>query len=165
MTVDDDFLKAQRQIVERLNLAPGERYGGVIQKHQEKRGQLPVLSHAIVLLPGEVQEVTWDEAHDWAASVGGALPTPRELGLLLAKDLVLGLAKRAPWFQRAHYWTATEDPEDFTLAWSIGHRRSISPHPSASYDAKICQLRARAVRRVPAAQANRPVQGCEKVKG
>jgi hypothetical protein len=165
MTVDDDFLKAQRQIVERLNLATGEQFGGVIPWGDAQPGQFPVAAHYLVLLPGEARDLTWDEATRWASSIGGSLPTPRELGLLLANDKALWLLKRDPWFQRAQYWTATEDPAGFTFAWSMGHLRAVSPHPSAGYDEKVCRLRARAVRRVRATEASTPPQGVATAKG
>jgi hypothetical protein len=153
MKEDDEFTDSRQRFLGRLRMARGELYAGVIPLQPERPGQFPAVSHYLVLLPGEAQKVTWDEAKTWSASIGGELPTPRELGLLLADEHLMPAAKLPNQFQRGNYWTSTEAPDDWTMAWAFG------PGYHASYNAKVCQLRARAIRRISAAEANTPPQG------
>ena len=61
-----------------ISLAPGERYAGIVLSDDGEP------SHHLVLLPGEAEEVEWQEARDWAEKQGGELPTRREQALLYA---------------------------------------------------------------------------------
>src|SRR5262249_5501561 len=53
-------------------LRSGERYAGLILGKDGEPG------YHLILLPGEVEDKTWEQAKEWAASVGGELPTRRE---------------------------------------------------------------------------------------
>lgn len=76
-------------------------------------------AHHLFLLdarPG--QRMTWQQAKDWAASVGGELPTPQEQSLLYAKCRD---ALPLEWC-----WSSEQDEEDTSCAWrcnfSNGHQ-------------------------------------------
>lgn len=111
-------------------LADGEIYAGLILNDDGTP------SHHLVLLPGDHDDDIWQNAVDWAASIGGELPTRRELSLLFAncKDH----------FEHDWYWTRERHASDASCAWyqffSYGFQRSTHI---------LNQCRARAVRRLP----------------
>lgn len=57
-------------------LADGEKFVGFILSADGAK------KHAIILLPGEKQDVSWQQAKDWAKSIGGDLPDRVESALL-----------------------------------------------------------------------------------
>lgn len=60
-------------------LRPGERIGGIVLNEAGE------YQHHLVLLPARPEAgLTWQAAKNWAASVGGELPTPQEQSLLFA---------------------------------------------------------------------------------
>lgn len=59
-------------------LKDGEQYTGLLL------GKNGAPDQHIILLPGEAQEVNWDDARKFAADAGGELPTRREQSLLFA---------------------------------------------------------------------------------
>src|SRR5690349_4507919 len=61
-----------------IPLGIGERFGGPILNDDG------TLSHYVILLPGDAEDLQWDEAKAWAAERGGELPTRREQSLLFA---------------------------------------------------------------------------------
>lgn len=61
-----------------IELKPGEHYAGAIL------GQDGESSHHLILLAGEAESVTFDEAIAWAKGQGGELPSRREQALLYA---------------------------------------------------------------------------------
>lgn len=87
----------------RETLKEGELYAGLIV------GKDGAPDHHVVLLPGDAQDATWSGAHTWAASVGGDLPTRRELSLLFAN-----LKEQ---FERVWYWSAEQSEARSQLAW------------------------------------------------
>ena len=113
----------------RIPLAIGEKYIGTIISADGTR------NHHIILLPGAVSEKTWEDAKEWAASIGGELPDRTEGELLFAtmKDE----------FEEAWYWTSEATASDSGYAWcqsfDIGYQ---------GYDVIVLKLRARAVRRL-----------------
>ena len=69
-----------------LILNEGEIYTGIILgKNEQSDDRLPGESgHAdyhLIILPDEVEKVKWQHAIEWAKSIGGSLPTLRELSL------------------------------------------------------------------------------------
>lgn len=96
-------------------------------------GQAP---YQLILLPGDVDEVTHEEATAWAAEQGGALPNRFEQALLFAhhKD-----AFEADW-----YWSDTPPASDADYAWGQGFG-----HGYQGFSHRDGRLRARAVRRLP----------------
>jgi len=85
------------------SLNEGEKYIGVIISADGSK------RHALILLPGEKTDVKWNDAMDWAKSIGGELPDRVESALLFAtmKDE----------FKREWYWTREQPADDADLAW------------------------------------------------
>jgi hypothetical protein len=75
-------------------LAEGEIYlGGFVNATGD-------VTHTI-LLPGDVDDVSWSAAKEWAVEQGGELPTRREQSLLFA-NLKGEFEERAYWSTEAH---------------------------------------------------------------
>lgn len=108
-------------------LAEGEIYAGILIKDDTP-------SHHVILLPGEAESVTWKAAGEWAASVGGELPTCKEQALLFANAV--------EHFQPRWYWSGEQYSRHYARSqyFSNGYQDD--------YD-KGYEARARAVRRVP----------------
>ncbi|MBU9502875.1 DUF1566 domain-containing protein [Burkholderia multivorans] len=110
-----------------IPLATGERCAGPILDEDG------ALSHYLILLPGEAEGMTWDQAREWAEQQGGELPSRREQSLLFTN--LQGE------FESAWYWSG-EEAEGSGWAWcqyfSYGDQYTIL---------QSSKLRARAVRR------------------
>lgn len=89
----------------------------------------------LVLMPGDEEDLDWEDAKTWAAAQGSVLPSRIDALLLFQR-----LKDR---FQPSYYWTA-EPYSDPSYAWmqyfSGGYQ---------TYDRTSGEGRARAVRRVP----------------
>jgi hypothetical protein len=112
----------------RIDLSEGEKYAGWVVGKGSEAG------YPLILIPGETEDINWEDAKKWAAKQGGKLPTRREQSLLFAN-----LKEE---FQSAWYWSG-EQYLDERYAWyqhfsSCGQGTSFTDH----------YLRARAVRRV-----------------
>ena len=87
----------------RIPLAIGEKYIGTIISADGSR------YHHIILLPGAVSGKTWNDAKEWAESIGGELPDRIEGALLFAtmKDD----------FEEEWYWTREAHASVSGSAW------------------------------------------------
>ena len=110
-------------------LRQGERYAGLVLNDQGKP------SHHLVLLPGDAEDKTWEQALAWAAEQGGELPTRAEQSLLFAN--LKGE------FQGAYYWSS--QAHDTNPSWVWGQDFSGGDQ---SLSRKGDEFRARAVRRL-----------------
>ena len=116
-----------------IHLRPGEHYAGLIV------GKDGEPSYHLVLLPGQADDITWENAKEWAAKQGGEyaanMPTRREQSLLYAnlKDQ----------FEERWYWSCEAHESESGWAWSQGFYRGGQDHYH-----KDRELRARAVRRL-----------------
>ncbi|AJY40018.1 DUF1566 domain-containing protein [Burkholderia humptydooensis] len=109
-------------------LAAGERIAGQILLEDGS------LSHYLILLPGEAEDLDWEAAKAWAAERGGELPTRREQSLLFAN-------LKGEFEERA-YWSAERHAENSGWAWFQDFTSGTqSTHHQGN------ELRARAVRR------------------
>jgi hypothetical protein len=112
-----------------IELQPGEHYAGMIIDADGAP------SHHLILLPGDADGVTWDQAETFAAEAGGELPTRREQSLLFAnlKDQ----------FEQRYYWSSAQHAAIGDYAWGQyffnGNQIILT---------KSAELRARAVRRL-----------------
>ena len=111
-------------------LNPGERYlGAILSADGSKR-------HHVILLPGEIEEATWNKAMEWAAGIGGDLPDRVEQALLYA------CMKNE--FKPNRYWSNTQHASASDNAWGqnfyYGFQDIIT---------KSAEGRARAVCRLP----------------
>jgi hypothetical protein len=113
-----------------IELQAGEIYAGLVLDAATGGP-----SHHLILLPGEAGDVTWQQAKDWASSMGGELPTRQEQALLYAN------VKRE--FQPRWYWSAEQYSD--SDAWS-----QYFGHGTQSSDSESYEGRARAVRRFDA---------------
>jgi hypothetical protein len=111
------------------NLKAGETYSGFILG---KNGEP---DYHLILLPGEANGVTWEQAKEFAKKAGGELPTRREQSLLYAN-----LKEE---FKPNWYWSGEAYASDARYAWSQYFRNGtqFNDHLGA-------QCRARAVRRL-----------------
>ena len=113
----------------RIPLEHGEQYVGAIISADGSR------NHHIILLPGEVEKKTWQDAMKWAAGIGGELFDRCEGALLFA-------TMKAE-FKEAWYWAREQHASNSYYAWGqyFGDGDQGDGYKSA-------ELRARAVRRL-----------------
>jgi hypothetical protein len=111
-------------------LEHGEHYAGLVLD-----AATGAPSHHLILLPGQAEDVTWQQAKDWAIEQRGELPTRQEQALLYAN------LKRE--FKPNWYWSAEQSSASY--AW-LQHF-----YDGNQYDnTKSYEGRARAVRRFAA---------------
>lgn len=113
-----------------IEMRPGERYAGLLLKPDGTP------SHHLVLLPDKTEDLSWQAAIDWAAKVGGELPTRREQALLYAnlKDE----------FKPEWHWSSELYESNSSSAWS-----QLFDYGDQSFNHEDRGLQARAVRRFP----------------
>lgn len=115
-----------------IDIADGEHYAGLSRDHATGAW------YHLVLLPGMPEKnLKWQEAIDWAKSVGGELPTRFDSALLYAN--LRDKLDLDNW-----HWTATPYAGDERYAWMQTFHRG-----NQSYGRKGDVYRAVAVRRVP----------------
>ena len=112
-----------------INLGPGERYAGLVLSADGEPW------HHLVLLPGEAEDVTWEQAKEWATKQGGELPTRQEQALLYA-NLKGQFKPNWYWSNQAHETNAS---------WAWCQHFDDGTQDDGSQDN---ELRARAVRRL-----------------
>jgi hypothetical protein len=110
-------------------LKEGEHYAGILLGKNGEPDQ------HIVLLPGAAENVEWQDALDWAKSLGGDLPTRREQSLLFAN-----LKEE---FEEAWYWSNEQHASYSDYAWYQLFYDGGQDNWLNNYE-----LRARAVRRL-----------------
>jgi hypothetical protein len=91
--------------------------------------------HIVEVLEAGDKPMTWQDAMDWAASIGGTLPTRKEQALLFANVPEL--------FEKEAYWSCEQYAGLEGSAW-FQH----FSYGGQDYGRKLSQLRARAVRRL-----------------
>ena len=103
-TLDQKFQDASPGTPAAVSLQPGERYAGVVLDADGKT------MHHLVLLPQRPDEkLDWQDAMDWATSVGGFLPTRQEQALLFANC--------KPHVQPRWHWSCEKHETDASYAW------------------------------------------------
>ncbi len=127
--LDSIAAPAATQPANRPALAAGELYAGLIL------GKDGAPDHHLILLPGAAEDLTWEQAKEWATSVGGELPTRREQSLLYAN-----LKEE---FESTWYWSGEQCAGYSDNAW-------IQSFGGGNQDdnRKDYEFRARAVRRL-----------------
>lgn len=120
---------SKRQLLAEI-LKPGEDYAGILL------GENGAPDAHLIVMAGEVNDIDWDKAIKWAASIGGELPTRREQRLLSAN------AKAA--FKPRWYWSCEQHEHHLAYAWGqyfdYGNQDTFHKSYAGS---------ARAVRRLP----------------
>ena len=112
-----------------LLLKKGELYAGIILGKEDEP------DHHLILLPGEAENVNWDDAKKFAAKTGGELPTRREQSLLFSN-----LKEQ---FQERWYWSGEQHAAYSYYAWFQDFINGYQGGRNERYAG-----RARAVRRV-----------------
>ncbi len=112
------------------NLKAGEHYAGLLLGKEGEPDQ-----HLVVIAVND-SKADWSKQTEWAQSVGGELPTRRELNLLRANLREL--------FKDDWYWSCEAHASDSSYAWVQGFYDGLQGtyHKSAAH-------RAVAVRRLP----------------
>jgi hypothetical protein len=87
-----------------IELRAGERYAGAVLDADGK-----VMHHLVLLAEKPEEDLSWQAAMDWAASVGGALPTRQEQSLLFANCKAQ--------FDPSWYWSSQTHEKDASYAW------------------------------------------------
>lgn len=112
------------------DLQDGEHYAGLILDEEGTP------THHLILLPVDVESMTFAAATEWAATIGGELPSRSEQALLHANCKAQ--------FESDWYWSGEQHAAHSGYAWYQyfydGYQR---------YSRKGDELRARAVRRLP----------------
>lgn len=129
ITRDGEVLVSPPTEAALAGLAAGEIHAGTLSIP----GQAP---YHLILMPGQVEDATWEAAAAWAASIGGELPNRIEQALLFAHQ--------RKGFEADIYWSSARHESDPDYAWyqdfDLGGQDN---------DHRDGQLRARAVRRLP----------------
>ena len=109
-------------------LNDGEKWVGIIMSADGRKKE------HVILLPGEQDDINWQDATEWAASIGGQLPDRVESALLFncMKDE----------FKEEAYWTCEEHKGNAEWAWFQSFDYGGQSNTTKNYE-----LRARAVRR------------------
>lgn len=107
-------------------LASGETYAGAI-------GDLSGNLYHVILLPGDNDDANWQEQTEWAASIGGHLPTRVEQALMFEK--------LRDQFKKDWYWSC--EVYEPGWAWCQVFLNGVQYGHNQSHE-----LRARAVRRL-----------------
>lgn len=89
----------------------------------------------LVVLDGDREDCTWQEAREWAESLGGRLPTRREQAVMFGNTPQL--------FEKAWYWSGETHASDPDYAWCQSFNFGTQ-----SYGRKGFRCRARAVRTI-----------------
>jgi hypothetical protein len=110
-------------------LAAGEVLAGIILENGAPK-------HWVILLAGDVDDVRWKKAVEWAKELGGELPTRKEQSLLFANA--------AEHFQKDWYWSSEQRAGVESYAWP-----QLFGYGGQGWDPVSGRYRARAVRRVP----------------
>ena len=117
------------QALEKPPMNEGETYIGFISDHKGE-------GHHVILLPGDAEDLEWQQAVEWAEKQGGDLPTRVEQALLWANH--------QDQFKKDWYWSNETHRRESGWAWcqyfGNGHQDRYG---------KDCEFRARAVRRLP----------------
>ena len=90
----------------------------------------------LVVLHGDREKLTWEEAKAWAASVGGELPKRKEQAVMFGNVPQL--------FERTYYWSGEQYAGYDEYAWIQGFTYGTQDTTLKGY-----RCRARAVRRFP----------------
>lgn len=113
-----------------IEMNPGERYAGIVLDEAGEPG------HHLILLRGEAEDISWEDAKKWAADQGGELPNRQEQAILYAN--------LKSHFSPNWYWSSQAHETESSWAWcqTFGYGRQSGYHETN-------ELRARAVRRIP----------------
>jgi hypothetical protein len=115
-------VNANRQIEvkgQTITLHPGEYYAGAVLDADGHH-----LHHLVLMAATPGKRLEWQEAMDWAAETGGALPNRQEQALLLANC--------KPHLKAEWHWSCESNEEDASYAWNCNfdHGHQYGSHKS-----------------------------------
>ena len=113
-----------------ISLRDGEHYAGAVL---DEDGEL--MHHLVLMAEKPDSRLTWQAAMDWAASVGGVLPTRQEQALLFANC--------KPHVDAEWHWSSQTHETNASCAWYCGFHGG-----SQNYGGESSAGCARAVRRL-----------------
>lgn len=116
-------------------LAPGEEYAGIVLGKDGEQ------SHHLILLPGDKENINWNDANKWAAELDGSLPTRREQALLYSN---LKEQFEGTYYWSSEYWSSEHHASGSGYAWYQG----FLDGSQYGYGYKSSELCARVVRRL-----------------
>ena len=111
-----------------VDLQPGEHYAGVVL---DESGQ--VVHHLVLMAQQPGAKLKWQEAMDWAASVGGALPTRQEQALLYANC--------KPHLKPEWHWSSETHADDASYAWNCNFLNGVQGYDRKSYEGAAVAVR------------------------
>lgn len=88
-----------------IELHPGEHYAGMVLDQDGK-----LVHHLVLMAQRPEGKLEWQEAMDWATSVGGVLPNRQEQALLYANC--------KPHLKPEWHWSSETHANDASYAWS-----------------------------------------------
>lgn len=109
-------------------LQPGEHYAGVVV---DESGQ--VTHHLVLMASRPDGKLQWQAAMDWAASVGGALPTRQEQALLYANC--------KPHIKPEWHWSSETHADAASFAWSCYFDGGSQSNVHESYEGSAVAVR------------------------
>ena len=95
-----------------IQLRPGEQYAGTVL---DANGSLQ--HHLVLMADVPTEDLNWQAAMDWAASIGGELPTRQEQALLYANC--------KPHLQPRWHWSSETHEDDASYAWLCHFRQRL----------------------------------------
>jgi hypothetical protein len=123
-----EFRAADEPVTPAIALATGERYAGVVLDADGKT------LHHLVLLPNKpTGRLTWQDAMDWATSIGGHLPTRQEQALLYANC--------KPHLEQVWHWSCETYEGDASFAWLCYFTRGYQFSSHKSYEGAAVAVR------------------------
>lgn len=113
-----------------ITLSPGEHYAGAVLDAAGNH-----LHHLVLMAAQPADRLHWQDAMEWAKSIGGSLPTRQELALLFAN------CRRH--LEELSHWSSETYEDDASYAWAC-----YFGDGGQSFDHKSFSLSAVAVRRI-----------------
>jgi hypothetical protein len=109
-------------------LQPGEHYAGPVLSAEGH-----VQHHLVLMAQRPASKLNWQDAMDWAASVGAALPTRQEQALLYANC--------KPHLDPSRHWSCETDKDDASIAWGCYFDDGIQYSYHKSYEGSAVAVR------------------------
>lgn len=111
-----------------IALQPGEHYAGVVL---DEAGY--VIHHLVLMAQRPDKKLTWQAACEWAASVGGELPSRQEQALLYANC--------KPHLEPVWHWSGETHEDDASYAWTCDFLNGSQYAGRKSYESAAVAVR------------------------
>ena len=109
-------------------LQTGEHYAGVVLDEDGDQEH-----HLVLMAPRPVEKLSWQDAMDWAESVGGSLPSRQEQALLFANC--------KPHLKPEWHWSSQAHENDASFAWSCYFGDGFQYYDHKSYGGSAVAVR------------------------